>query len=90
MSKANQDHIRLLVGLGVEGDAHLGQTVRHRSRVARDPSQPNWRQVHLIHAELRATGFHVTPGRMGENVTPAASICSGCRPTRGSAWAPRR
>jgi hypothetical protein len=65
--------IRLLAGLGVEGDAHLGRTVQHRSRVARDPSQPNLRQVHLIHGELhdelRAQGFDVTPGVMGENVT---------------------
>ena len=51
-SKANHEGIRLLAGLGVEGDAHLGTTVRHRSRVAKDPSQPNLRQVHLIHAEL--------------------------------------
>jgi hypothetical protein len=51
-TKANQKRIRLLPGLGVEGDAHLGVTVQHRSRVARDPSQPNLRQVHLIHAEL--------------------------------------
>lgn len=73
MSKPNQDGVRLLAGLGVEGDAHLGVTVQHRSRVARDPSQPNLRQVHLIHAELldelRATGFVISPGRMGENVT---------------------
>jgi hypothetical protein len=72
-SKPNVDRIRLLAGLGVEGDAHSGQTVRHRSRVARDPSQPNLRQVHLIHGELhdelRAQGFGVTPGVMGENVT---------------------
>ena len=65
--------IRLLAGLGVEGDAHLGRTVQHRSRVARDPTQPNLRQVHLIHAELidalRAAGFRVDPGTMGENVT---------------------
>jgi MOSC domain-containing protein YiiM len=57
----------------VEGDAHLGKTVKHRSRVARDPSQPNLRQVHLIHAELhdelRAAGFAVSAGQMGENVT---------------------
>ncbi len=57
----------------MEGDAHLGETVKHRSRVARDPSQPNLRQVHLIHAELhdelRATGFVVSAGQMGENVT---------------------
>lgn len=72
-SKPNRDGIRLLTGLGVEGDAHLGVTVKHRSRVARDPSQPNLRQVHLIHAELhdelRAAGFTVTAGDMGENVT---------------------
>ena len=72
-SKPNADAIRLLAGLGVEGDAHLGQTVKHRSRVARDPTQPNLRQVHLVHAELhdelRARGFHVQPGEMGENVT---------------------
>ncbi|MBZ0159671.1 MOSC domain-containing protein [Candidatus Methylomirabilis sp.] len=65
--------IRLLVGLGVEGDAHLGQTVKHRSRVAVDPTQPNLRQVHLIHAELydelRTVGFDVSPGQMGENIT---------------------
>ena len=71
--KPNQDRIRLLRGLGVEGDAHLGETAQHRSRVARDPSQPNLRQVHLIHAELhdelRAAGFAVSPGQMGENVT---------------------
>jgi MOSC domain-containing protein YiiM len=71
--KPNQERIRLLAGLGVEGDAHLGTTVQHLSRVARDPSQPNLRQVHLIHAELhdelRASGFTVAPGEMGENVT---------------------
>src|ERR671928_1658586 len=71
--KPNQGSIRLLAGLGVEGDAHLGETVKHRSRVARDPSQPNLRQVHLIHAELhdelRASGFAVDAGQMGENVT---------------------
>jgi MOSC domain-containing protein YiiM len=65
--------IRLLAGLGVEGDAHCGRTVRHRSRVARDPTQPNLRQVHLIHAELheelRVLGFAVAPGEMGENLT---------------------
>ena len=72
-TKPKQESIRLLTGLGVEGDAHLGETVKHRSRVARDPSQPNLRQVHLIHAELhdelRATGFVVAAGQMGENVT---------------------
>src|SRR5829696_5255191 len=73
LSKPTQDSIRLLAGLGVEGDAHLGETVKHRSRVARDPTQPNLRQVHLIHAELhdelRAAGFAVSAGQMGENVT---------------------
>jgi MOSC domain-containing protein YiiM len=73
MVKPNQESIRLLCGLGVEGDAHLGETVKHRSRVRRDPSQPNLRQVHLIHEELydelREAGFTVVPGQMGENVT---------------------
>jgi MOSC domain-containing protein YiiM len=73
MSKPTRESIRLLAGLGVEGDAHLGVTVKHRSRVRRDPSQPNLRQVHLIHAELidalRASGFDVAAGQMGENVT---------------------
>jgi MOSC domain-containing protein YiiM len=72
-SKPSQEYIRLLTGLGVEGDAHLGETVQHRSRVARDPSQPNLRQVHLIHAELHdelvRAGFRVSAGQMGENVT---------------------
>ena len=73
MRKPNLDVIRILTGLGVEGDAHLGVTVKHRSRVAADPTQPNLRQVHLIHAELHdelnGAGFKVTPGEMGENVT---------------------
>jgi len=73
MSKPNQPNIRLLAGLGVEGDAHMGETVKHRSRVARDATQPNLRQVHLIHAELhdelRERGFDLAPGEMGENVT---------------------
>ena len=72
-TKPTQESIRLLTGLGVEGDAHLGETVKHRSRVARDPTQPNLRQVHLIHAELhdelRDAGFVVSAGQMGENVT---------------------
>lgn len=65
--------VNLIAGLGVDGDAHSGATVKHRSRVARDPSQPNLRQVHLIHAELhdelRDLGFAVGPGDMGENIT---------------------
>jgi MOSC domain-containing protein YiiM len=72
-SKPNEGRIRLIEGLGVEGDAHLGPTVKHRSRVAKDPTVPNLRQVHLIHAELidelEAAGFRVRPGAMGENVT---------------------
>lgn len=72
-SKPVQKNIRLLIGLGVEGDAHLGVAVQHRSRVAKDPTQPNLRQVHLIHAELldelRTAGFQVTPGVIGENIT---------------------
>ena len=71
--KPTEDGIRLLAGLGVEGDAHMGETVKHRSRVRQDPSQPNLRQVHLVHAELhdglRAAGFDVSAGQMGENVT---------------------
>lgn len=72
-SKPLLDTIRLLAGLGVEGDAHLGVTVKHRSRVKIDPTQPNLRQVHLIqgelHDELAAAGFTVAPGDLGENVT---------------------
>jgi MOSC domain-containing protein YiiM len=72
-SKRAADEITLLAGLGVEGDAHAGVTVQHRSRVAVDPTQPNLRQVHLIHAELhdelRAQGFTVEAGQLGENVT---------------------
>jgi MOSC domain-containing protein YiiM len=72
-SKSGVAEIVLLTGLGVEGDAHAGTTVQHRSRVRRDPTQPNLRQVHLMHAELleRVTdlGFDVQPGALGENVT---------------------
>ena len=73
MSKANEPSISLEAGLGVTADAHRGVTVKHRSRVARDPSQPNYRQVHLIHAELfeelAEAGFSIAAGQMGENVT---------------------
>lgn len=72
-SKASTEEITLLAGLGVRGDAHAGVTVQHRSRVAADPTQPNLRQVHLIHAELfaemRERGFEVGPGQLGENIT---------------------
>jgi MOSC domain-containing protein YiiM len=73
MRKSLEPSIRLLAGLGVEGDAHAGVTVKHRSRVAADPTQPNLRQVHLIHSELhdelRTRGFQVQAGEMGENIT---------------------
>jgi MOSC domain-containing protein YiiM len=73
VSKVARNRITLVAGLGVEGDAHRGETVQHLSRVRRDPTQPNLRQVHLIHSELhdelRAAGFEVAPGQMGENVT---------------------
>lgn len=72
-SKPVRDMITLEQGLGVVGDAHRGVTVQHRSRVTVDPSQPNLRQVHLIHAELfdllRTKGFVVEPGDLGENIT---------------------
>ncbi len=72
-SKANCEQINLLKGLGVEGDAHMGATVKHRSRVAKNPNQPNLRQVHLIHKELfdelKSKGFSVSPGQIGENIT---------------------
>lgn len=67
------DAIQLIEGLGVEGDAHAGKTVQHLSRIAKDPTQPNLRQVHLIHSELHMElqfkGFEVTSGQMGENIT---------------------
>ena len=73
IAKVNVDSISLIAGHGVEGDAHHGTTVQHRSRVAQNPDQPNLRQVHLIHAELfdelEAKGFSVSPGDMGENIT---------------------
>lgn len=72
-SKFNCDRIVLIKGLGVEGDAHLGKHVKHRSRVAKDPSQPNLRQVHLIHSELfdelKKKGFTIRDGEIGENIT---------------------
>ena len=72
-SKTPSLGIRLLTGLGVAGDAHLGATVKHRSRVRKDPTQPNLRQVHLLHTELfdelRARGFAIEPADLGENIT---------------------
>jgi MOSC domain-containing protein YiiM len=73
LTKPAAESIRLLAGLGVEGDAHQGATVKHRSRVARFADAPNLRQVHLMHAELfdelRQAGFAVDAGQMGENIT---------------------
>ncbi len=72
-SKPQRNEVVLVAGLGVAGDAHAGVNVRHRARVRADPSQPNLRQVHLIHAELfeelRDRGYGVEPGQLGENVT---------------------
>lgn len=72
-SKVSKDLVTLQRGVGVVGDAHAGVTVQHRSRVAADPTQPNLRQVHLMHAELfeelRDQGFEVRPGQLGENIT---------------------
>lgn len=72
-SKRNEMSIRLVAGLGVEGDAHFGATVKHRHAMQRDPHAPNLRQVHLIDAErideFGAAGFDVGPGDMGENIT---------------------
>lgn len=72
-SKQREARIRLIAGHGVEGDAHAGATVKHRSRVAINPHQPNLRQVHLLHTELheelRTSGFKVLPGDLGENIT---------------------
>ena len=72
-SKPNTSAITLVAGLGVEGDAHLGETVQHRVRVREDPTKPNLRQVHLIHSELfdelALAGFALKSGAIGENIT---------------------
>ncbi|MER6260701.1 MOSC domain-containing protein [Streptomyces sp. NPDC059688] len=72
-TKPSRESVTLLAGLGVEGDVHAGVTVRHRFRVRQDPTQPNLRQVHLMHEELFAevaeAGFEVGPGELGENIT---------------------
>lgn len=73
LSKNTIDSIELIEGVGIKGDAHAGRLVKHRSRVRQDPTQPNLRQVHLIHGELHdhliQQGFDVKPGQMGENIT---------------------
>jgi MOSC domain-containing protein YiiM len=72
-SKTSTSSISVVAGLGVQGDAHCGVTVQHRSRVAKDPTQPNLRQVHLIHSELfselQQQGFTVEASQLGENIT---------------------
>jgi hypothetical protein len=91
-SKTPSFSIRLLTGLGVAGDGHMGALVQHRSRVRRDPTQPNLRQVHLIQAELfdelRTKGFVVAPADLGENVTTAGidllGLPTGTRLTLGA------
>jgi MOSC domain-containing protein YiiM len=74
-SKVPATSITLVAALGVLGDAHAGTLVQHRSRVRRDPNQPNLRQVHLLHAEVfddaRAMGYELGPGDLGENVLTA-------------------
>jgi MOSC domain-containing protein YiiM len=73
VGKTPRPSITLVAGLGVDGDAHLGELVQHRSRARRNPLLANLRQVHLIGEELlhelRARGFDVAAGAMGENVT---------------------
>lgn len=73
MAKPTQASIRLIAGVGIEDDVHRGETVQHQSRVRRDATKPNLRQVHLIHAELhdelREAGFDMAAGEMGENIT---------------------
>jgi MOSC domain-containing protein YiiM len=73
VGKIPRDSVWLVANYGVEGDYHAGATVRHRSRAAKDPDQPNLRQVHLMHSELfdemAAAGISVAPGQMGENIT---------------------
>lgn len=89
-SKPNETSIRLLAGLGVEGDIHSGEKVKHRIRILRTPNQPNLRQVHLIHAELhdelRTQGFDVSPGQMGRTSPPAILTCSACQRGHACIW----
>jgi MOSC domain-containing protein YiiM len=72
-SKESVQSATVLEGLGIEGDAHAGVTVQHLFRMAKDPTTPNLRQVHLMHAELhdelRAAGHPVRAGSLGENLT---------------------
>jgi len=94
LRKPGKAGIRLLEGLGVEGDAHMGRTVKHRSRVRRDPTLANLRQVHLIHGELHdelhGRGFRVGPGEVGENVTTRGVDLLALPVGTRLSWAPSR
>lgn len=72
-SKFAEQQLTLIAGIGVDGDAHSGEFVRHRSRVLENPLQANLRQVHLMPMELleevAEKGFEVAPGALGENIT---------------------
>ncbi|MDQ0316134.1 MOSC domain-containing protein [Amorphus orientalis] len=74
-SKTSEEGITLIEGIGVKGDAHAGETVKHLADMVRDPNRPNLRQVHLIQSELFAEmaekGYQLAPGSMGENITTA-------------------
>lgn len=90
-SKTPVEAVTLVVGLGVEGDGHAGASVQHLSRVRRDPTQRNLRQVHLVHAELfdelATRGFQLGPGDIGENVlvrgVDLLALSAGCRLSLG-------
>jgi MOSC domain-containing protein YiiM len=92
VSKLPECRLRLVAGLGIEGDAHAGLTMQHRSRWVKQRTVPNLRQVHLIHAELfdelAEKGFAIRPGEMGENVTTRGidllSLSAGARLRLGS------
>ena len=72
-TKQAQSSIELVAGIGVQGDAHAGATVKHSYLLRKKPEKPNLRQVHLIASELidelRLEGFNVERGSMGENIT---------------------
>ncbi len=83
-TKPNRESVTLLAGLGVEGDVHAGEKIKHRFRMTYEPDLPNLRQVHLMHEELfdelNGKGFAVSAGQLGENITTAVSTCCRCRP----------
>jgi Uncharacterized protein conserved in bacteria len=93
-SKPNRDSITLLTGLGVEGDVHAGETIRHQFRMTYEPDLPNLRQVHLMHEELfdelALKGFKVSAGQLGENITTRGVTCWACPPALCSISGSRR